>query len=98
MADRKVGGLQVWWIPQVPGIPFEVSVASVEEGAKIMTALADYDAFQFEHHIKPDYSNAGGLRRWCEDNGDGEPGWEDWYDDETGIDDPVQYVEEKEQG
>ena len=29
----------------------------------------------------------------CEDNdGEGTPGWEDWYDDETNSDDPVAYV------
>lgn len=86
--NRKVGDLQVWWIPQVPGKPFEVEVDSVEMGAKIMDVLADYDDFQFKNRIKPDYANAGGLRRWCEDNGDGVPGWEDWYDEETGMDDP----------
>ena len=39
------------------------------------------------------HSNAGGLRRWCTDNGDGVPGWEDWYDEETGEDDPAAWLE-----
>jgi hypothetical protein len=86
--------LQVWWIPQVPGKPFHVSVDSVQEAAKIMRILADYDAFQFEHNIKPDYSNAGGLLQWDEDSdGEGKAGWVDWYDEETGIEDPEEYIE-----
>lgn len=90
----KPGDLRVWWIPQVPGKPFEARVASVAEGVKIMDVLARYDAFQFENNIKPDYCNVGGINRWCEDNGDGEPGWEDWYDEETGEDDPAKWLEE----
>lgn len=89
----KIGDLQVWWIPQVPMEPFTVDVNSVVEGAKLLDVLANYDLFQLKHRIKPDYCNAGGLRRWCADNGDGEPGWEDWYDDATGEDDPRAYVE-----
>jgi hypothetical protein len=97
MSEQKyqVGDLQVWWIPQL-GMRgcFEVSVASVEEGVKLMTVFADYDLFQVKHNIKPDYSNVGGLRRWCSDSdGEGTPGWEDWFDEETGIDDPAAYLE-----
>ena len=72
---------------------FEVDVGSVAEGVKIMDVLAAYDAFQFENRVKPDYCNAGGLRRWCADSdGEGTPGWKDWYDDETGEEDPREYV------
>ena len=87
--------LQVWWVPQVPMKAFEVDVATVAEGVKVMDVLAKYDIFQFENNIKPDFCNAGGLRQWC-DNSDGEgtPGWEDWYDDETGEDDPLAFLEE----
>lgn len=88
----NIGDLQVWWIPQVPGTPFLTNVASVAEAVKIMDVLAKYDAFQFEHRIKPDYCNAGGLRQWCADNGEGEPGWEDWYDEETNEDDPYVWL------
>jgi len=88
--------LQVWWIPQVPMKSFKVSVDSVEEGVKIMNALADYDIFQFENNIKPDYSNAGGLQMWDKDHdGNGNPGWVDWYDEETGEDDPEVWLEEQ---
>ena len=40
------------------------------------------------------YPNAGGLRRWCTDNGDGIPGWEDWYDEATGEDGPITWVQQ----
>ena len=52
---------QVWWIPQIPGKPFTVPVGSREEGQKLLKVLADYDRFQFQNRIKPDYCNAGGL-------------------------------------
>lgn len=90
---RKPGDLSVWWIPQVPMKEFEVDVASVEEGVKVMSVLAAYDIFQFENNVKPDFCNAGGLRRWCEDSdGEGTPGWEDWYDEESGDEDPRQWI------
>lgn len=67
--------LKVWWIPQIPGKRFEVPVASVGEALKILNVLADYDIFQFENRIKPDYANAGGLLVFE----DGE--WTDWEDE-----------------
>ena len=72
---------------------FDVEVKSVAEGVKILDVLADYDLFQFENNIKPDYSNAGGLQMWDEDaDGEGNPGWVDWYDKETYEDDPEQFL------
>lgn len=79
--------LKVWWKPQIPMKSFEVEVSSVEEGAKLLRVLADYDAFQFDNRIKPDYCNAGGLVQ-LDDDGE----WTDWYDDETGEDDPAKYA------
>jgi len=68
---------------------FEVEVSSVEEGVKIMDTLANYDKSQYENRIKPDYCNSGGIVQWCDDcDGNGTPGWEDWYDEESGEDDP----------
>lgn len=88
----NINDLRVWWIPQVPGKPFYVRVCTVEEGVRVMGILARYDAFQLENKIKPDYCNAGGLERYCEDNGDGQPGWESWYDEDTGHDDPAEWL------
>lgn len=84
--------LRVWWIPQVPMRPFYVDVSTLEEGTKVMEVLANYDAFQFDNNVKPDYSNAGGIQLL---DTDGE--WIDWYDEETGEDDPVIYLAEKAQ-
>ena len=74
----KIGDMRVWWIPQIPMKPFYIPVDNVSEAVKVMNILAGYDKFQFENRVKPDYSNAGGLQRYVEDNGEG-PGWEDWY-------------------
>lgn len=76
----KEGDLKIWHVPQIPGQPFEVPVSTPEEGAKLLDVLADYDAFQYEHSIKPDYCNAGGLSVFE----DGE--WVDWTHPETGMD------------
>jgi len=78
--------LRVWWIPQIPMDAFYVEVDSVAEGVKIMDVLAEYDTFQLENDIKPDYSNAGGLQ--MEEGSD----WVDWYDKETGEDDPQEWL------
>ena len=80
---REIGDLRVWHIPQVPGKPFTADVDSVEDGVKFMLLLSRYDLFQFENNIKPDYCNAGGLQVWdLDSDGEGTPGWVDWYDDE----------------
>lgn len=82
MSNHKQGALRVWWIPQIPGKPFFVNVASPQEGLKMMQVLADYDRFQFENRIKPDYSNVGGLECYSSTGG----GWSEWYDPGTGDD------------
>lgn len=93
----KPSDLQVWWIPQVPGKAFNVDVSSVEDAVKLMSVLADYDLFQFKNKIKPDYCNAGGLNIYESDSdGEGNPGWTSWCDEETGEDDPVAWVAAKE--
>ena len=81
--------LRIWWTPQVPCEAFNVDVDSVQEGVKILDTLAFYDQFQLDHNIKPDYANAGGLQMFE----DGE--WVDWHDEETGADDPCEYLENK---
>lgn len=78
----SVGDLKVWWVPQVPMAAFEVPVQSAEQGAMILNALAEYDAFQFLNNVKPDCCNAGGLVEF-----DGED-WIDWEHPETFEEDP----------
>ena len=47
-----------------------------------MDILAAYDCFQYNHKVKPDYCNIGGLQQYDEDSGE----WEDWlYDDGGGA-------------
>lgn len=95
MKVRTCGDLQVWWIPQFPMKAFEVDVASIEEGAKILDVLYKYDQFQYTNKIKRYCSSFGVLRRWCIDAGDGDPGWEDWYDEWTGENNPLIFLEAK---
>lgn len=74
--------LRVWHIPQVPMKAFRVEVETPEEAVKILDILADYDTFQFENHVKPDYCNAQGLEEWDEQ----EKAWCEWYsEDGLGI-------------
>ena len=93
--SNKAGDLQIWWIPQVPMKAFEVPVSSLEEGVKIMDVLADYDLFQYENKIKPDYSNTGGLSVWSDaSDGEGNSGWQDWYDEDSGEEDPREFLKQ----
>ena len=71
--------LKVWWIPQVPGKPFEVFLDSLKTAKILLDCLAKYDDFQYKHNIKPDYCNAGGLMMLGEE---GE--WTDFYVDDLG--------------
>ena len=70
--------LRVWHIPQVPMKAFHVQVSSPEEAWNIMNILWDYDNFQYENNVKPDYLNATGLEYWDKEEND----WLEWYDDD----------------
>lgn len=78
MAEPKEGDLAVWWIPQVPMKSFDVPVKDIEQAMFLLDTLAQYDLFQLENNVKPDYCNAGGLNvfengEWLEwENEDGE--------------------------
>lgn len=74
------GDLRVWWIPQVPMKAFYRDVADLQQAVLLVEALADYDTFQLENGIKPDYCNIGGLLTFE----DGE--WVDWHEAATGRD------------
>ena len=81
--------LRISHVPQVPCKAFEVEVKTLEEAKKIMDVLANYDLFQFENKIKPDYCNMTFLEEYCEEDSE----WCDWMDDETGICDLDEYFE-----
>lgn len=73
----ETGSLRVWWIPQVPMKPFHVAVKDQEQAILLLRTLTDYDLFQFENSVKPDYCNAGGLEIF--EGGE----WSEWADPET---------------
>lgn len=82
-AIPQVGDLRVWWIPQVPMAAFRVHVDDIAQAKLIIKALAEYDLFQLEHHVKPDYFSVGGLEVYVADiDGENTPGWEEWEDED----------------
>lgn len=95
--------LRVYHIPQVPMKPFLVEVTSVQEAVRMMKALLDYDEFQLDNNIKPDYFNVCGLQMWDETLTDQdlidmglEDRWVEWFieTEDDYYDDPVVYIEE----
>jgi len=70
--------LRVWHIPQIPMESFYVAVPDVETAKLVLELLARYDIFQYEHRVKPDYSNASGLQYWDAT----EEEWCDWVSDD----------------
>ncbi|MFF0828780.1 hypothetical protein ACFYU8_17750 [Brevibacillus sp. NPDC003359] len=83
--------IRVLHFPQVPCEPFIVEVKSLEEAKLLYDTLANYDLFQYENRIKPDFANATVVEQW--DDGDQE--WVSWIDEETGIDNVHEYFENK---
>lgn len=67
--------LQVWWIPQIPMPAFTVAMPDIATGQLVLKLLAEYDQFQLDHNVKPDYSNVGGLAWRHEIGTEGE--WQD---------------------
>lgn len=72
-----MGQLKIWWVPQIPMEAFEVGVKDLEQASLLLSVLSDYDSFQFENKVKPDYCNAGGL---VEQDPNGE--WYDWENED----------------
>lgn len=68
--------LRVWHIPQVPMKAFHVEVLSIDEAWKILNVLWNYDLFQYENKVKPDYCNMSGLEYFDEEEND----WLEWED------------------
>lgn len=81
--------LRVSHFPQIPCKAFIVEVEDLKQAKKIMDILANYDLFQYENKIKPDYCNTTVLEEFDEE----EQEWLSWCDDETGIDDIDEYFE-----
>lgn len=83
----SIGDLRVWHIPQVPMEAFRVPVGSPKEAKNILAILANYDLFQYEMGVKPDYCNAAGLEVYEEGGSeDGTAsGWVEWECPETFV-------------
>lgn len=81
--------LRVCHFPQIPCEPFIVEVEDLKQAKEICNVLANYDLFQFENKIKPDYCNTTVVEIFD----DKEQEWVSWYDEETGIDDIDEYFE-----
>lgn len=82
--------LRVSHFPQIPCNPFIVEVRSIEEAKKIFDVLANYDLFQYENRIKPDYCNTTILEYWDEEKKE----WLEWHDKENNytLDEYCRYV------
>ena len=71
--------LRVWHNCQAGKVDnFYVEVESIEQAWKILNVLWNYDLFQYENKVKPDYCNMSGLEYFDEE----EQGWREWYDDD----------------
>ena len=70
--------LRVEHFPQVPCKPFIIPVNTIEEALLLFNVLADYDLFQFDNRIKPDYANMTCLNVWDEEENE----WLTWCDGE----------------
>lgn len=69
--------LRIEHFPQIPCKPFIVPINSIEEALLVFDVLADYDLFQYENRIKPDYANITILNYWDEE----EQEWLNWTDE-----------------
>ena len=87
-AETAIASLRVWHNPQVPGQSFYVSVKNIEQAKFVIKMLAEYDQFQFDIRIKPDYCNASGLEVF-EDND-----WVEWSSDDGDCIDDLMRGEE----
>lgn len=74
--------LRIWWVPQVPMPAFRKEVSNLSEAKLLLDTLTQYDIFQYEHNIKPNYCNVGGLEMFAPEDDD----WFEWEHPETGKD------------
>lgn len=82
--------LRIAHFPQIPCDPFYVDVSSIEDAYEKMKMLADYDAFQYEKRIKPDYANMTLLEEYDENEAE----WMSWSieTDDMYFDDVYDYM------
>lgn len=64
--------IRIWWKPQIQmEKKFVTYVNSIKEAKLLIDTLANYDLFQYENKIKPDYANIGGIEEYV---------WGEWTD------------------
>ncbi len=79
--------LRIWWIPALPGEPFERDVETVKEGHALLNTLVVYTRYLEGRGVLPDYgADAGGLMA-LEDG--------HWYDAEVVIGDEATWEYEE---
>lgn len=71
--------------------PFWVTVPDIDTGKLVMNTLAAYDLFQYEHNVKPDYANAGGLR-YRINPPNSTPAEDDWEEVDVENEEELDYV------
>lgn len=64
---------KVWYIPQIPGKPFEVERDTAREAFAALDMLGSFSFFEYTNKVKPDYADAGGVSEWNE----AEQEWDD---------------------
>jgi hypothetical protein len=76
--ETHVGALRVWYIINVPGTPEHIPVDTPEEAIKVINDEAERQLRNPDIH-----SNVFGLEVYEEDSdGDGNPGWCEWYNED----------------
>lgn len=72
--------IRVWWIPQLGmnAEPFRANVETLAEGKRLYHTLAQYDLYQYENKVKPDYANIGGMEVFNEATKE----WEEWTNED----------------
>lgn len=79
MSNESSLQFRVWHNCQIGKVNnFYTKVNSIEEAWNMINTLAQYDIFQYENRIKPDYCNSNGLEYFDEEEND----WLEWYDDD----------------
>lgn len=69
---------RIWHNCQIGAVDnFYIYVDDINTAWKIMNVLWDYDLFQYNNNIKPDYCNASGLEYFDVEDDE----WYEWYDE-----------------
>jgi len=59
--------------PQIQCRPYVIDIDNIKEAIRIKDILCNYDLFQYENKIKPDYANMSIIQCYDEEE-------KEWYD------------------